>query len=71
MEGDDVSDGYVLSAWPTRGARSARQGAMIASLGVAVTDDQVAAVERIMASLREDLSKLDAAPAATAQSARS
>ena len=53
------------------GARSARQGAMIASLGVAVTDDQVAAVERIMASLRDDLAKLDAAPAAAAQSARS
>ena len=53
------------------GARSARQGAMIANLGVAVTDDQVAAVERIMASLRDDLAKLDAAPAAAAQSARS
>ena len=53
------------------GARSARQGAMIASLGVAVTDDQVAAVERITASLRDDLAKLDAAPAAAAQSARS
>ena len=44
---------------------------MIASLGVAVTDDQVAAVERITASLRDDLAKLDAAPAAAAQSARS
>ena len=53
------------------GARSARQGAMIASLGVAVTDDQVAAVERITASLRDDLAKLEAAPAAAAQSARS
>ena len=53
------------------GARSARQGAMIANLGVAVTGDQVAAVERIMASLREDLAKLDAAPAGAAQSARS
>jgi aryl-alcohol dehydrogenase-like predicted oxidoreductase len=53
------------------GARSARQGAMIASLGVAVTDDQVAAVERIMASLRADLAQMDAAPAAATQSARS
>ena len=44
---------------------------MIANLGVAVTDDQVAAVERITASLRDDLAKLDAAPAAAAQSARS
>ena len=48
------------------GARSARQGAMIASLGVAVTDDQVAAVERIMASLRDDLAALDQAAAASA-----
>jgi aryl-alcohol dehydrogenase-like predicted oxidoreductase len=48
------------------GARSARQGAMIASLGVAVTGDQAAAVDRIMASLRHDLATMDAAPAASA-----
>ena len=52
------------------GARSARQGAMIASLGVGVSDEQVAAVERITASLRADLAKMDAAPAAAAQPAR-
>src|SRR5690349_7144986 len=46
------------------GARSALQGAQMASLGVAVSDEQVAAVERIMASLRDDLAKMDAAPAA-------
>jgi aryl-alcohol dehydrogenase-like predicted oxidoreductase len=46
------------------GARSARQGAMIASLGVAVTGEQVAAVERIMASLRADLERLDQPAAA-------
>jgi len=40
------------------GARSARQGAMIASLGVGVSDEQVAAVERITASLRDDLARL-------------
>ena len=50
------------------GARSARQGAMIASLGVGVSDEQVAAVERITASLRADLAALDQ-PAA-AQSSR-
>jgi aryl-alcohol dehydrogenase-like predicted oxidoreductase len=47
------------------GARSALQGAMIASLGVAVSDEQVAAVERITASLRDDLAKLDATAPAT------
>ena len=41
------------------GARSAQQGALIASLGVAVTDDQAAAVERIMAALIRDLAALD------------
>ena len=46
------------------GARSALQGAQMASLGVAVSDEQVAAVELIMASLRADLAKMDAAPAA-------
>jgi aryl-alcohol dehydrogenase-like predicted oxidoreductase len=51
------------------GARSARQGAMIASLGAGVSDEQVAAVERITASLRVDLAAMDAAPAA-AQAAR-
>jgi aryl-alcohol dehydrogenase-like predicted oxidoreductase len=51
------------------GARSARQGAMIASLGVGVSDEQVAAVERITASLRADLAAMDAAP--VAQAARS
>lgn len=40
------------------GARSARQGAMIASLGVAVTDEQVAAVRRIMDELQRDLATL-------------
>jgi aryl-alcohol dehydrogenase-like predicted oxidoreductase len=40
------------------GARSARQGAMIASLGVGVSDEQVTAVERITASLRDDLARL-------------
>jgi aryl-alcohol dehydrogenase-like predicted oxidoreductase len=50
------------------GARSALQGAQMASLGVAVSDDQVAAAERIMASLRQDLARLDQ-PAA-AQTAR-
>jgi len=52
------------------GARSARQGAMIASLGVGVSDEQVAAVERITASLRADLAKMDAATAAATQSTR-
>jgi aryl-alcohol dehydrogenase-like predicted oxidoreductase len=52
------------------GARSAQQGAMIASLGVAVTDEQVAAVDRIMESLRQDLARLDQ-PAAAQSSARS
>ena len=46
------------------GARSARRARMIASLGVAVSDEQVAAVERIMASLREDLAQLDQPAAA-------
>jgi aryl-alcohol dehydrogenase-like predicted oxidoreductase len=41
------------------GARSARQGAMIASLGVLVSDEQVAAVEKIMAALTRDLAALD------------
>lgn len=49
------------------GARSARQGAMIASLGVLVSDDQVAAVDRIMASLRQDLAALEPAAAAPAR----
>ncbi len=40
------------------GARSARQGAMIASLGVAVTAEQVAAVGRIIAALQADLARL-------------
>ena len=40
------------------GARSARQGALIASLGVAVSDEQVAAVERITDALRRDLEQL-------------
>jgi aryl-alcohol dehydrogenase-like predicted oxidoreductase len=57
------------------GARSARQGAMIANLGVDVTADQVAAVERVMASLRADLARMDDAAAkpvaATQSSARS
>ena len=39
---------------------------MIASLGVAVTDEQVAAVERITASLTGDLAALDQAAAASA-----
>ncbi|MEO5819917.1 MAG: aldo/keto reductase [Vicinamibacteraceae bacterium] len=51
------------------GARSARQGAMIASLGVDVSDEQVAAVERIMASLRADLERLDQPAAAQASRA--
>jgi aryl-alcohol dehydrogenase-like predicted oxidoreductase len=41
------------------GARSARQGAMIANLGVAVTDEQVIAVQQIMDALRDDLAKLE------------
>jgi aryl-alcohol dehydrogenase-like predicted oxidoreductase len=41
------------------GARSRRQGALIANLGVEVTDEQVAAVERVMASLRADLARID------------
>jgi len=48
------------------GARSARQGALIASLGVVVSDEQVAAVERITAALTGDLAKLDQAAAASA-----
>jgi aryl-alcohol dehydrogenase-like predicted oxidoreductase len=52
------------------GARSRRQGALIASLAVEVTDEQVAAVERVMASLRADLARMDeaAAPPLAAQS---
>jgi aryl-alcohol dehydrogenase-like predicted oxidoreductase len=51
------------------GARSARQGALIANLGVAVTQDQRLAVQRIMDALRDDLTKLDqpAAPQAAAR----
>lgn len=40
------------------GARDARQGALIAGLGVSVSDDQATAVTRIMASLFEDLKGL-------------
>jgi aryl-alcohol dehydrogenase-like predicted oxidoreductase len=40
------------------GARSARQGAMIAGLGVGVTDEQVAAVGRVIAALQADLARL-------------
>jgi aryl-alcohol dehydrogenase-like predicted oxidoreductase len=40
------------------GARSALQGAHMASLGVAVSDEQVAAVGRIMAALQQDLAQL-------------
>ena len=40
------------------GARSARQGAMIASLAVGVTDDQVAAVRRIIEALQHDLATM-------------
>jgi aryl-alcohol dehydrogenase-like predicted oxidoreductase len=40
------------------GARSALQGAQMASLGVAVSDEQVAAVGRIMAALQQDLAQL-------------
>ena len=43
------------------GARSARQGALIASLGVLVSDEQVAAVQRIIASLTRDLAALEPA----------
>jgi aryl-alcohol dehydrogenase-like predicted oxidoreductase len=49
------------------GARSARQGAMIASLGVLVSDEQVAAVEQIMASLTRDLAALDQPAAQTSR----
>ena len=51
------------------GARSARQGAMIANLGVAVTEEQVIAVGRIMDALRQDLARLDQ-PAAAQSAAR-
>ena len=51
------------------GARSARQGALIANLGVAVSDEQVAAVDRITASLRAHLATMDAA-ATTSSAAR-
>jgi aryl-alcohol dehydrogenase-like predicted oxidoreductase len=40
------------------GARSALQGAQMASLGVAVSDEQVAAVGRIVAALQQDLAQL-------------
>ena len=40
------------------GARSARQGALIASLGVEISDEQVAAVDRIMAGLQQELAQL-------------
>ena len=40
------------------GARSALQGALMASLGVAVSDEQVAAVHRIVADLQRDLAQL-------------
>lgn len=40
------------------GARSAKQGATAATLGVDVTDDQVRAVAAVTARLREDLEKL-------------
>jgi aryl-alcohol dehydrogenase-like predicted oxidoreductase len=42
------------------GARSARQGAVIANLGVTVTDDQVEAVKAVTASLEADLAGLPA-----------
>ena len=38
------------------GARSARQGSLIASLGVEITDEQVAAVRQVIAALERDLS---------------
>ena len=40
------------------GARNSRQGALIANLGVTVTDDQVAAVKAVTASLEADLAGL-------------
>jgi hypothetical protein len=40
------------------GARSALQGAQMASLGVALSDEQVAAVGTIMADLQRDLAQL-------------
>jgi aryl-alcohol dehydrogenase-like predicted oxidoreductase len=40
------------------GARSARQGALMANLGVSVTDDQANAVWGIVARLEEDLARL-------------
>jgi aryl-alcohol dehydrogenase-like predicted oxidoreductase len=46
------------------GARSARQGAMIASLGVLLSDEQVAAVDQIMTALTRDLAALDQPAAA-------
>ena len=51
------------------GARSRRQGALIANLAVEVTDEQVAAVDRIIASLTRDLAALDQ-PTAAQSSAR-
>ena len=49
------------------GARSARQGALIASLGVLVSDEQVAAVQAITAALTRDLAALEPAAAAPAR----
>ena len=40
------------------GARNAQQGALIASLGVSVTDEQAAAVWAIAARLEQDLARL-------------
>jgi len=37
------------------GARSARQGSVIASLGVDITDEQAAAVRQVIAALDQDL----------------
>jgi aryl-alcohol dehydrogenase-like predicted oxidoreductase len=53
------------------GARSRRQGALVANLAVELSDEQATAVEQIMASLRADLAKMDeAAQPAAAQAAR-
>jgi aryl-alcohol dehydrogenase-like predicted oxidoreductase len=49
------------------GARSARQGAMIANLGVSVTAEQVAVAHAIMDRLRADLAALDQAAVRTAR----
>jgi aryl-alcohol dehydrogenase-like predicted oxidoreductase len=40
------------------GARSARQGALIANLGVAVDDDQIEAARQVVARLQSDLEQL-------------